>query len=102
MRSMWTATSRRGRGGRDGAAVSTRNAPMNRVYTQANAINVDSNVPAGTGETASALRSRPQITQGCRPVSARYQPPRVANTPEGVIATNARRNQRVVYSRPRQ
>src|ERR1700733_9986081 len=64
------------------------------------AISVESNVPAGTGETASTVRSSPKMTQGCRPVSARYQPPSVATMPEGAMMTSERRNQRVVKRPP--
>jgi hypothetical protein len=56
---------------------------------QTNPIKVESRTFAGTGETASAVFNIPQITQGCLPVSAKYQPPSVATMPEGDIITRA-------------
>jgi hypothetical protein len=44
--------------------VNTRNADKKTAYTQTNAIKVLNSVPAGTGETASAVRIIPLITHG--------------------------------------
>ena len=44
--------------------VKMRNAPKKTEYTHTKAIKVVNSVAAGTGETASAVRSIPVITHG--------------------------------------
>src|SRR5207237_7408152 len=81
-------------------SVKTMNAAKKTAYTQTNAIVELKSVAAGTGDNASAVRIIPLMTNGWRPISAVYHPASVATTPEGVITTSARRNQRVEWSRP--
>src|SRR5437868_15201961 len=81
-------------------SVKTMNAAKKTAYTQTNAIVEVKGAAAGTGDNASAVRIIPLMTNGWRPISAVYHPASVATTPDGVITTSARRNQRVEWSRP--
>ncbi len=58
-------------------------------------------LPAGTGETASAVRKMPSTIQGCRPLSLTTQPAMTATKPTHQVCATTCRYQRVSNSRPR-